>query len=102
MRVNNVVDNLDGTFDVEFETFNWFNTTSDGGVNRVLFFTDGVLETPNQTGDLFGEKRLMNTLNATGDASLHDIKQSVLEALREFAGGSLSHDDVTLMAIEIR
>ncbi|MGH7787114.1 MAG: hypothetical protein ACRERC_09640 [Candidatus Binatia bacterium] len=39
MRSTNVLDNLDGTFDVTFETFNWFNTTDDGGVNRILFFT---------------------------------------------------------------
>ncbi len=43
MRVNNVGDNLDGTFDVEFETFNWFNTTPDGGVNRVLLFTGNLV-----------------------------------------------------------
>jgi hypothetical protein len=39
MRATNVLDNLDGTFDVTFETFNWFNTSSDGGVNRLLIFT---------------------------------------------------------------
>jgi hypothetical protein len=39
MRVTNTVDNGDGTYDVTFETFNWFNTTEDGGVNRILFFT---------------------------------------------------------------
>jgi len=39
MRVTNITDNLDTTYDVRFETFNWFNTTNDGGVNRILFFT---------------------------------------------------------------
>ncbi len=39
MRVTNVLDNLDGTYDVTFETFNWFNATTDDGVNRILFFT---------------------------------------------------------------
>ncbi len=39
MRVTDFTDNLDGTFDVEFETFNWFNTNPDTGVNSVLFFT---------------------------------------------------------------
>lgn len=39
MRVTGTTDNLDGTYDVTFETFNWFNTTEDGGVNHILFFT---------------------------------------------------------------
>jgi len=39
MRATNVLDNLDGTFDITFETFNWFNTVNDEGVNRILFFT---------------------------------------------------------------
>jgi len=39
MRVTNFTDNFDGTFDIEFETFNWFNTTPDAGVNTLLFFT---------------------------------------------------------------
>jgi hypothetical protein len=39
MRVTNTLDNLDGTFDVTFETFNWFNTTTDNGVQRMTIFT---------------------------------------------------------------
>ncbi len=39
MRVNSVIDNFDGTFDVEFETFNWFDTNPDTGVNRLMMFT---------------------------------------------------------------
>ena len=39
MRVTDFTDNLDGTFDVELETFNWFNTNPDTGVNTLLFFT---------------------------------------------------------------
>lgn len=40
MRVTGITDNLDGTFAVQFETFNWFDTTPDDGVNRILFFTN--------------------------------------------------------------
>jgi len=39
MRVSGVVDNLDGTFDVTFEAFNWFDTITDGGANKLLMFT---------------------------------------------------------------
>jgi hypothetical protein len=39
MRATNFIDNLDTTFDVELETFNWFNTNPDTGVNTLVFFT---------------------------------------------------------------
>lgn len=40
MRVTGITDNFDGSFSVQFETFNWFDTTADTGVNRILFFTN--------------------------------------------------------------
>jgi hypothetical protein len=39
MQVTNTLDNGDGSFDVTFKTYNWFNTINDEGVNRILFFT---------------------------------------------------------------
>jgi sigma-B regulation protein RsbU (phosphoserine phosphatase) len=70
--------------------------------DRVLLYTDGVIETPAPGGDRFGRDRLISLLDETGDKSLYDLKTTVLTALREFAGGELTHDDVTLLAIEVR
>jgi hypothetical protein len=52
MRVTNEVDNLDGTFTVTFETFNWFNTDDDGGVNRITFFTGNLVSKLCSGGDI--------------------------------------------------
>jgi len=43
MRVTDVIDVGGGAFDVEFETFNWFDTTTDGGVHKMLFFTTNLV-----------------------------------------------------------
>lgn len=72
------------------------------GGDRLLFFTDGVLETPGRDGDLFGEERLLWLLESHGEQDLHEIKEVILDALREFSGGPLRHDDVTLLAVEVR
>lgn len=69
--------------------------------DRLLLYSDGLLEAPSVTGELFGHQRLIETLNATGMAELYDVKRSVLDAIRTHTGGSLKHDDVTLMAIEV-
>jgi serine phosphatase RsbU (regulator of sigma subunit) len=46
-------------------------------------------------------QRLLAVLQEVGDRSLPEIKAAVLDRLRQFTGGSLAHDDVTFMAIEI-
>ncbi len=70
--------------------------------DRVFLYTDGVIETPSPTGELFGQERLEAVLAGVGEKELYEVKAAVLESLRDHAGGQLTHDDVTLLAIEIR
>lgn len=51
MKVTSSVDNGNGSFDVTFQTYNWFNTINDEGVNRILFFT-GNLKSKTCDGEL--------------------------------------------------
>ena len=69
--------------------------------DRILLYTDGVTETPNSKGQLFGQERLEDVLSDVGDASPYELKTAVLSELRRFSGGELRHDDVTLLAAEI-
>jgi sigma-B regulation protein RsbU (phosphoserine phosphatase) len=67
----------------------------------LLLYTDGVLEAPNAVGQLFGLERLSEVLQQTADAPLSVVKESVLTAVRGHTGGPLTHDDVTVLAIEV-
>lgn len=70
--------------------------------DRLFLYTDGVLEAPAPDGAQFGEERLRAALDAAGNGELSCLKQGVLDALRAYTGGSLAHDDVTVMAMEVR
>ena len=70
--------------------------------DRIFLYSDGVVETPDQAGTLFGQDRLAATLAEFGSAPLVELKASVLQRVRDHAGGRLTHDDVTLLAIEVR
>ena len=70
--------------------------------DRVFVYTDGVIEAPDSRGQLFGERRLRSVLEAAPDADPMELKSAVLAALRGHTGGGLAHDDVTLMAVEVR
>lgn len=69
--------------------------------DRLFLYTDGVVEAPDADGVLFGQQRLIETLDASDGDSLATAKHAVLDAVRGHTGGSMSHDDVTLMAIEV-
>ncbi|UCF17358.1 MAG: serine/threonine-protein phosphatase [Phycisphaerales bacterium] len=69
--------------------------------DRLFVYTDGITEAPTPEGDLFGHDRLKDILDALKDVPLSELKSSVLHALRQHTRAGLSHDDVTLIALEI-
>lgn len=70
--------------------------------DRLVLYTDGVLDTPGPDGGMFGRERLDAVLAAAGQAGLPELKTAVLRELRRYAGGALRHDDVTLLALDVR
>ena len=69
--------------------------------DRLFVHTDGVTDAFDASGEQFGEDRLRSVLTAAGDKSLFELKHRVLAAIRLHTGGTLGHDDVTLMAVEV-
>ncbi|MCB9850240.1 MAG: SpoIIE family protein phosphatase [Phycisphaerales bacterium] len=69
--------------------------------DRLLIFTDGVLEAPNGAGQLFGRERLRAVLNSVGDRSPDGIVGAIIAALREHMHDApLHHDDVSIVLLE--
>jgi len=69
--------------------------------DRLLVYTDGITEAPSPEGDLFGHGRLKDILDANAEASLAALKAAVLQAVLQHTRKGLTHDDVTLIALEI-
>jgi phosphoserine phosphatase RsbU/P len=69
--------------------------------DRLLLYTDGVVEAPDGAGRLFGIERLIDVLNRSADAPLAIQRDATIGAVREHTGGPLEHDDVTVLALEI-
>jgi serine phosphatase RsbU (regulator of sigma subunit) len=68
--------------------------------DRLIFFTDGIIEQFNKNHEMYGHKRLKQTVQSlikSGDTEMaHKIYNSVLQ----HAGGESIEDDITLLAIE--
>jgi sigma-B regulation protein RsbU (phosphoserine phosphatase) len=69
--------------------------------DRLLIYSDGVIEAPDGDDQLFGQQRLQATLSELDGRPITDVKRGVVDALHTHTGGRLAHDDVTLMALEV-
>ena len=86
---------------VELDTFYEEFTISMNPGDRLFVYTDGIIDTPNPEGESFGLVRLKDVLDANVEASLSELKSAVLKALNHYAQKEPTHDDVTLIALEI-
>ena len=69
--------------------------------DRLFAYTDGIIDAPNPEGESFGLDRLKDALDANTEVPLSELKSAVLKTLYEFTKNELTHDDITLIAMEI-
>ena len=62
----------------------------------LFFYTDGVTEAMNSEGDMFGEERLEDMLNETGDFYVSDV----VKRLDSFLAGTKAEDDITMLHVK--
>jgi len=65
----------------------------------LLLYTDGVTEAQGDDGSLFGEQRLLNSVRSHRGCAMQEMQTAVLSEVREFMGGALQFDDITLMLL---
>ncbi len=76
-------------------------TVSLSDVNRLLLFTDGILEAENDEGEPFLEKRLMETAADCRGESLEGMLDLVLSRVLQYSDGHHFDDDVCLLGMEL-
>ena len=66
--------------------------------DSLFVYTDGVPEAQDAEGGMFGEARLLETLNRNPDASLEELVGSMRKAINEFVKDAPQFDDITMLA----
>jgi phosphoserine phosphatase RsbU/P len=70
--------------------------------DRLLLFTDGLLEAPNARDEFFGDARLAQALEAGASLTAEALADRLLGELRSWVGPDAPlHDDVTLVVVEV-
>jgi sigma-B regulation protein RsbU (phosphoserine phosphatase) len=66
--------------------------------DRLVLFTDGVSESTDADGDLFGEERIEELVADSRDLSAHELQRTIVDAAASFSRGELE-DDLTLVVV---
>lgn len=66
----------------------------------LLLGTDGIWETMNNAGEMFGKVRLKELIARHAGDSAEEVRQAVLQALTRFRNGFVQEDDVTLVVVK--
>jgi sigma-B regulation protein RsbU (phosphoserine phosphatase) len=84
--------------DLEFQEYTHTGWTP-GSV--VVVGTDGIRETQNDKGELFGIDRLRNAIRKNAGKSAEDIQNGIIEDAQIFRGGAPQEDDITLVVVKL-
>jgi phosphoserine phosphatase RsbU/P len=69
--------------------------------DRLIAYTDGIIETRNEAGDMFTVEQLIHSLRRAHNAPLHVLPELLLSDMNDWRGlDNPSEDDVTVIAIE--
>lgn len=69
--------------------------------DRLLIVTDGVTETFNQAGLLFGRQRLASLATQCEALSLEQTAERINNSLKDYRGVTAQTDDVTMLLVEL-
>lgn len=69
--------------------------------DRVLLFTDGLFEVPNDDDEDYGQERLLAAAQQRMNQPLSELMDGLIADVRAFAGGNDFSDDVCLLGMEI-
>jgi len=69
--------------------------------DRLLFYTDGIVEAMNTQEEIFGFERLIDAVQASKSIDADSLLKEILTRVNAFVGGASQHDDLTLIIVSV-
>ena len=67
-----------------------------------VFFSDGILDARNRSGEMFGRGRVEKVISECGSQSADCVVDSLFKAVADHAAGMETFDDQTVVAIQVK
>ena len=68
--------------------------------DKVLLYTDGIIENRNSAGRFFGKQRFYDTINKFRSESVENIVETVYTSAKEFRQEAKPDDDISILGLE--
>ncbi len=68
--------------------------------DELLIYTDGIIECQNKSGELFGETRLLETMQKNIENNVETQRDELYQALKDFRGVAPATDDITFVILQ--
>jgi len=69
--------------------------------DKVVFYTDGIVEAMNTQDEIFGFERLLEVVRATKSMTAPLALNEVLDRVDDFVGSAAQHDDMTMIVLSV-
>ena len=69
--------------------------------SKIVFYTDGITETMNKSGKMFGAGKLKELIAANNALGPKELGEKIFEKVKKFRGKEPQADDLTLVIVEI-
>ncbi len=84
--------------DAEYDEFSFQANSGD----LFVFFSDGILDATNLSGDLFGRRRTEEIVQQSCGLSAQSVVDNLFKAVEEHSAGVETFDDQTIVAIRVK
>ena len=68
--------------------------------DKIVLYTDGVTESQNIKGELYGDDNFKNFVNSHGDLDVYLLTHSILDEVLRFTGKADLFDDITILSFD--
>jgi sigma-B regulation protein RsbU (phosphoserine phosphatase) len=69
--------------------------------DRVVFYTDGIVEAMNEKEEVFGFDRLVEVVKGANSMSADSLLKEIINRVNAFAGSTAQHDDLTIIVVGV-
>jgi len=69
--------------------------------DKVILYTDGIVEAMNEEEEMFGFDRLLETVKDSQTMTAETLLNEIKIKVNEFAGGAIQHDDITVIVLSV-
>jgi serine phosphatase RsbU (regulator of sigma subunit) len=68
--------------------------------DKVILYTDGIVEAMNEQEEMFGFDRLIEVIRKSQTKTAESLLEEIKGKVNEFAGAAAQHDDITIIVVQ--